>query len=526
MKESSRFIVPSALFSGFLPLFKQSIVLACASALLLTACGGGGGGNGNVGSFITGDKSDAWRAGVYQSSDTYKNFCAAPRVGASRITGMSFPDRKGTALQEKNFLRSWSHETYLWFEDLPDLNPSSALTPQEYFLRLVSDKKTASGAYKDNFHWYEPTEAAEAWSAGISYGYGLNLKINRNDTLSIHVAYVEQGSPAANKNIKRGTKIVAIDGQNVTSMPTNKINEALRPPRVNAVHEFELQEPGITGTRKVILESAALPTESVSIAKAINHNGSQVAYLQYNTFIPDSQDKWVDAVNSLNAAGVSDLVLDLRYNGGGYITVAAQVGYMIAGSNTTNKVFFQEVTNSKLPKEDPWGFIDTGLYGLNKFFPLPSLNLKRVYVLSTDSTCSASELVINSLRGIGVSVYLIGDSTCGKPYGYVPTPNCGTTYYTIQLKSVNALGFGEYSDGFIPSSSDNGLDRIKGCKVVDNLKHELGDPNEALLAAALHLRATGSCPTTVNGRQQKITTEQSTGELFIPETRTLLIHDR
>jgi hypothetical protein len=289
------------------------------------------------------------------------------------------------------------------------------------------------------------------------------------------------------------------------------------------VHEFEIQDAGASTTRKVVLESASLPTDAVSVVKAIAHNGSSVGYVQFNTFIPDAQDQWVTAINTLKNAGVSDLVVDMRYNGGGYIAVAAQVGYMIAGTNTTNKVFYQDVANSKSPKEDPWGFLDTGLYGLNKSLTLPTLNLQRVYVLATEGTCSASELVINSLRGIGVSVYLIGDTTCGKPYGFLPQPNCGTTYYTIQFKAVNAKGFGEYSDGFIPSTSDNGQDKIKGCKVADDLTHELGDPNEALLAAALQLRATNTCPSTVSTRQQKLSDDTVAGELMRPAVREIMI---
>ncbi|WP_331353073.1 S41 family peptidase [Cellvibrio sp. UBA7671] len=513
------------LFPSCSSLLKPSIlgVFLSATALMLTACGGGGDGGGSL---IGGGDSNVWKAGVYRSSDNFGNYCAAPRSGASKITGIPFPDKKGSALQEKNFLRSWSYETYLWFEDLPDVNPSNSDTPQAYFNRLVSDKKTASGSYKDNFHWYESTEEEEAWSAGISYSYGLHIKIKWDAPFSIQVAYVDQYSPAAAKNIKRGAKIIAVDGQSVANASDTKLREWFYPSRINDVHEFEIQDLGTTNTRKVTLESVSLPTAAVSLAKAITHNGSKAAYMQFNTFIPDAQDQWVEAINSLKAAGVSDLILDLRYNGGGYISVAAQVGYMIAGSNTTNKVFYQDVANSKMPKEQPWGFVDTGLYGLNKSLALPTLNLQRVYVLATSGTCSASELVINSLRGIGVSVYLIGDTTCGKPYGFLPQPNCGTTYYTIQFKAINAKGFGEYSDGFIPSTTDNGLDKVKGCTVADDLQHELGDPNEALLAAALQLRATGACPAVASGRQQKLSAEQYTGELMQPETRKLLILDR
>ncbi|WP_082191624.1 S41 family peptidase [Cellvibrio sp. pealriver] len=533
MNESSCPATKTAAKAHALPLFSllpkrlSSLVSLCASVLLLSSCGGGGGdgGGGGTPGLISGG-NNTWQAGVYKPSDNFKNYCEKPRVGASKITGIPFPDRKGNATQEKNFLRSWSYETYLWFEDLPDVNPDNSDTPQNYFRRLVSDKKTPSGSYKDNFHFYEPTESEEAWSAGITYGYGLHLKINWEVPRTIQVVYADSNSPAANNNVKRGAKIIAVDGLNISTMNANALFDALYPPQINAVHEFEIQDAGTNNTRKVILESASLPTEAVSIAKAIDHNGSKVGYIQFNTFIPDAQDQWVTAINSLKNAGVTDLVVDMRYNGGGYISIAAQVGYMIAGANTNNKVFYQNVANSKMPKEDPWGFVDVGLYGLNKSLNLPTLNLQRVYVLATEGTCSASELVINSLRGIGVSVYLIGDTTCGKPYGFLPEPNCGTTYYTIQFKAVNAKGYGEYSDGFIPSTTDNGMDRVKGCSVADNLTYQLGDSNEPLLAAALQLRATGICPTASTRGQQKVSVDVEQGELMLPPTRRLMIQDR
>lgn len=525
---------PTNKFQTLLSVFPQikpsaTIFSLGISVFLLSSCGGGGSGDGGGGGtpgLISGGNTDAWQAGVYKPSESFENYCENPRAGASKITGIPFPDRRGTATQEKHFLRSWSYETYLWFEDLPDVNPANNDTPQAYFNRLVSTKKTASGSNKDNFHFYEPTESEEAWSAGITYGYGLNLKINWDSPRSVYVAYTDSGSPAANKNISRGAKIISIDGVSVSTMASGALFDALYPSQINAVHEFEILDAGANISRYVTLESASLPTEAVSVAKAIPHSGSNVGYIQFNTFIPDAQDQWVTAINSLKNAGVSDLVVDMRYNGGGYISIAAQVGYMIAGANTNNKVFYQDVANSKMPKEDPWGFLDVGLYGLNKSLNLPTLNLQRVYVLATGGTCSASELVINSLRGIGVSVYLIGDTTCGKPYGFLPQPNCGTTYYTIQFKAVNAKGYGEYSDGFIPSSTDNNQDRVKGCKVADDLSHALGDPNEALLAAALQLRATGTCPSATARGQQKMSADVNAGEFVLPQTRQLMILDR
>ena len=106
--------------------------------------------------------------------------------------------------------------------------------------------------------------------------------------------------------------------------------------------------------------------------------------------------------------------------------------------------------------------------------------------LCCNNTASASESLINGLRGIDFEVILIGGSTTGKPYGWLPEENCGTTYSTIQFKGVNAKGFGNYSDGFIPSTQDNGGDQVKGCIVYEDIKHLLGDKNEKMLATAIY----------------------------------------
>jgi hypothetical protein len=95
-----------------------------------------------------------------------------------------------------------------------------------------------------------------------------------------------------------------------------------------------------------------------------------------------------------------------------------------------------------------------------------------------------------------VEVVLIGTTTCGKPFGFFPTDNCGETYYTIQFQGVNDQGFGDYADGFVAANSSAAFGvRAPGCAVGDDLSRDLGDPQEAMLSAALGFRATGACPT-------------------------------
>ena len=124
--------------------------------------------------------------------------------------------------------------------------------------------------------------------------------------------------------------------------------------------------------------------------------------------------------------------------------------------------------------------------------PLPSLNLSRVFVLTGGGTCSASESILNGLQGVNIQVIQIGRTTCGKPYGFYPFDNCGTTYFSIQFKGVNAKGFGDYSDGFTPGAATAGS--FPGCDVADDFAHALGDPAEARFATALAYRNSPTCP--------------------------------
>src|SRR5256885_15470283 len=99
----------------------------------------------------------------------------------------------------------------------------------------------------------------------------------------------------------------------------------------------------------------------------------------------------------------------------------------------------------------------------------PYTTLFRSFVLTTAATCSASEAVMNGLAGVGVQVIQIGSTTCGKPYGFYPEDNCGTTYFSVEFSGVNAMGFGDYPDGFTPGAA--GGASFPGCTVADDFTH-------------------------------------------------------
>jgi hypothetical protein len=131
--------------------------------------------------------------------------------------------------------------------------------------------------------------------------------------------------------------------------------------------------------------------------------------------------------------------------------------------------------------------------------------LNRVFVITGAGTCSASESIINGLRGANVQVIQIGSTTCGKPYGFYPQDNCSTTYFSIEFQGVNNLGFGSYADGFSPAyPAGNPGVLLPGCSIKDDFGHALGDTAENRLAATLYYRANQTCSSALSSSQAQI----------------------
>lgn len=471
------------------------------SLLFLSACGGGGG------SSSENSLPTAWQKDVYPDPAALKSYCESPRAEANR------DDKQGSTFLEKMWLRSWSDDVYLWYRELTDIDVAPFSTPQDYFDTRKTNAITASGVPRDQFHFYVDTAQNEQQvSSGSSVSYGMKLRfLQTAPPRKAVVIYVEPDSPADNANIVRGTEIISVDGADfVFGNNITTLNNGLFPESANERHSFEILTPGATSERTVLLTSAVIAEDPVQNTTYFTETstGDNVGYLTFNTFGTLTAEKsLVNSFNYLSNNNVSDLVLDLRYNGGGFLAISAQLAYMIAGDNNSlGKTFYKTVFNDKYPNTDPasgnpirpFPFIDTGIGGtVDPSVDLPSLNLDRVFVLTTGSTCSASEALMNGLQGIGVEVIQIGEKTCGKPYGFTGTDNCGTTYFTVMFQGVNDVGFGDYPDGFYPAnSSGSGSKAIEGCEVADDLSNPLGDINEAMLNAALEYRTSSTCPAT------------------------------
>ena len=498
-------------------------LMTIAMPVWLAACGGGGGSSGTAGAVSPPPppppppppSGPSWTQGVFDPASNFKNRCEVRRVGRD-IEGNTFPDVQGTALDERFWLRSWTNETYLWNTEVTDRNPADFTNRLDYFAILRTFARTASGKEKDDFHFSEPTEEyLAARNAAPTATYGASyVALSTTPPRDFRIRYTEPNSPASTAsggqpNFERGSRILQINGIDLVNTNSqseiNQLNAALFPATAGLTNSFTVEDPdGMT--RTVSLTSVNLSSKPVNRTRIIDTPSGDVGYILFNTFSPfASEREIVDAITEMQTAGVNDLVLDLRYNGGGLLAVASQLSYMIAGeTRTRNQVFerlrFNAAAGNRNPvtgeTNNPIPFYATGVgFTVPEGTPLPTLNLPRVFVLSTGSTCSASEAVVNGLRGIGVEVILIGNTTCGKPFGFYPTDNCGETYYTIQFQGVNGQGFGDYADGFIPNNSPASFGvRLPGCQVRDDLTRELGDENEALLAAALSYRGSLACP--------------------------------
>lgn len=500
MKRNSELAIVLNL-SSFVTRISAFLVLVVA----VSSCGGGsdeGLLSGDAGTIVpSGDELLTWQPGVFFDKAAYQAMCAEPRTGPNPFDdNRPFPDELGSVSHENFYLRSWTNDLYFWYDEVEDQDPN-LFTTAEYFDELKTMERTPSNRLKDNFHFSENTaNYLTRTVSGETFGYGMNLVFaSVNVPRLLIVRDVVPGSPAAVAGVERGMEIITIDGEDLVSGgDVDALNNGLYPPALEEDHTFDFLPVGSNTAVELTLTSANIESVPVKAVTTIDTASGGVGYIHFNSHIRPAERDLYDAFTSLQGSGVSDLILDLRYNGGGLLAIAGQVGYMVAGSQSNGDTFYRLAFNDKQSSGSPIPFHSESLgfsEDLNAGLNLPTLNLSTVYILTTGGTCSASEAIINGLMGVDVDVVLIGDTTCGKPYGFFPQDNCGTTYFTVQFAGVNANNFGEYPDGFSPSNmpSAPGVS-VPGCRVEDDFEHLLGDPEEALLAAALQYREDGSCP--------------------------------
>jgi C-terminal processing protease CtpA/Prc len=399
----------------------------------------------------------------------------------------------GNLSDEKKWVKAYMNERYLWYRDIPTLNAEdsrySVLTNglldvltslSNYFTDSKTPLKTAAGTLVDKFSFLTDTASWNSFVDSSLRGYGFMLKTSTaTGARVITVAYVFPNTPAFNAGILRGDQIVSIDGalaSDTSVLGAAKFAEGLKP-TVDQAHTFVVSRAGALLSKTM---QAAAVTLQQAEHKVLNANGTKLGYLLFNSHVPSSEPYLIQAMTAFKQQAVTELVVDLRYNGGGYLAIANALAYAVAGSAKAQGKTFELTRFSDKRSAENYAMQFSNLGLSNQLYP--SLNLSKIYVLVSGSTCSASESFINGLRGIDVDVELIGTTTCGKPYGFYAQDNCGLTYGAMEMEGVNAQGEGGFSDG-MPAQ----------CSALDDLSRPLGDVTEGMLSVAVKRMQGLSC---------------------------------
>jgi hypothetical protein len=318
---------------------------------LIASCGGGGGSGGTP--VVTGFAGLPAAATLAQS-------CAVPRHGVDAYTGQAYTDRQGSLLDEQNWLAAWTNDLYLWYSEVPYPAPANYSDTASYFKALKTPNLSPSGASKDKFHFTYATSVWEALSgSGVQAGYGVTWSLlSPSVPRSVVVAYTDPNTPATQPTIAlaRGTQVLWVDGVDLVNDNTHAgvtvINAGLFPSNVGESHTFVVQDLGATAARSVTMVTGSVTSTPVQGVGTLA--GGQVGYMLFNDHMATAEAQLIAAVNQLKAASVSDLVIDIRYNGGGYLTIASELAYMVAGpARTAGKTFELLTFNDKHKSFDP-----------------------------------------------------------------------------------------------------------------------------------------------------------------------------
>ena len=373
-------------------------------------------------------------------------------------------------------------EMYLWNDEYKTLDLDFTKGYEDFFYNALGsmttntlDKRPAEDGLRYTLFSYiekrEPVSTPRntklvfkepAYSFGITGMTVISIGTQNDYTTYFCIQGVYPDSPADIAGIKRGSMINSINGEKINNGNIENYYYSLLYP--SGAFSLNLREDIIesgstTGTKEINIVSKAMYCNPIIAQKVIEKDGHNIGYLVYSGFDAGFDQELFDTFKGFKSKNVTDLIIDLRYNGGGHTLSANLMATCIAGAVAQGKVFTtlrynkerMEKLNNKREEEL---FAYTNYVNLGASLSAGSLGLTRVYCLVGNGTASASELVINSLRGIDIEVILIGEKTTGKNVGmeYEDVTIRNNTYRVVPItfQSYNAKGYGDYENGFTP----------------------------------------------------------------------------
>lgn len=359
--------------------------------------------------------------------------------------------------------------TYLWYDELP-----ASIDPQAYSTvdNMLDDVKVS----QDRFSGFSEKQAYENFFENATFvGFGFSSD-STSDPSAYIVRYVFSDSAAEQAGLSRGDRLTNINDFSIAQIRDQELsNEDIFGPKEEGFSinvTFEKPNGTVVETQMSKIE---VSTNTVFATQVFSSNVGQVGYLSFqNGFIEPSNEELRIAFAQLASEQVNELIIDLRYNGGGRLSVAGNLASYIVSNAAVGDIFTGLEYNDKNSNRNS---------SVRFSKKANALNLSRVVVLTTDNTCSASESIINGLAP-HMEVVSIGSTTCGKPVGQMPDEYCDMVLSAINFRAVNSIGQGEYFDGLAPT-----------CDVQDEIVADWGSLQDPVFAEAVSYLNTGSCST-------------------------------
>jgi C-terminal processing protease CtpA/Prc len=378
---------------------------------------------------------------------------------------------------QKQYVLDALYDWYLWNDLLPsNINIADYTSPEDLVFRVTTElgPKDANGDTLDFFSSVGSAEAdAQFFGEGKFEGFGFSWRFLDQAQTDFRITRTFADSPADLGGLGRGQQVLTLNGRTVADIAANEGIGAFFD--ANDTVDFEVRpvtgDVFLTGgiTKAVVTIPPVPQWEVIDVG-----GGRNVGYMELSTFISTADPIFDDVFQAFKDASVDNVIIDLRYNGGGLVSTAELLGDYLGGLVAQNLIFSSTEFNADRAAQN----------NASEFFELRgnSINLSQLVVIASRGTASASELVTNGMIP-HVDVAIVGDRTFGKPVGQIGLEFCDKIMRPTAFKLANALGDGDYFDG-LPVD----------CAAADDLSVAIGDPLDPNMIAAMTYLDTGACP--------------------------------
>lgn len=365
---------------------------------------------------------------------------------------------------QKQFVLDVMRDVYFWNDMLPASVDIGAYTsPEELLAYLISFQPL------DDFSYIDLAAAdAQFFGEGQYEGFGFSSRFEAASDLRFLRVFAS--SPAATAGFERGQRILMLNGRTIADIEANEgVGALFALPMLDfTIRRLDNTEETMTVRHGLVTIDPLPQWRLIDLP-----GGTSVGYLELVSFIGTADTAFVNIFSAFQQAGVNDVIIDLRYNGGGLVSTTELLGNYLGAAIAVNPVFSKTLFNAD----------NSGANRIALFQNLlESISLSRLIVIATDRTASASELITNSMEP-HVEVSIVGSVTRGKPVGQLGIPFCDKILRPTSFETVNANDEGGYFDG-LPVD----------CPARDDIRIPIGDETDPNVITALFLLENGACP--------------------------------